>query len=412
MANDIDKTSPHYKGEFGSIYEVNQKFPSGGVEGDYVAIDGWAHYWNADRGTWCVNAQRDSYWDELITNIIEHFKTIKGATYMGVATIDTVPDSSVAKMFYFALQGGKYANFGNQDVAQGINVLLTEDGKSWTVQSLISVAQELGASTTMLVSQKAITDAINRKANTTDVDEALAKKADKETMNTELAKKFDKVSVVQETGTATDKVMSQKVVTDNLTELQNTVFPLEVSLSFDKPLLEYTGSEQSIKATYSIKRKGSPVTPTALALSVDGSLVSIDVKQADTVTVKVNKEGETQIILTAKHGDLVKSASSKVTMVLPIYYGFGTTETDIAIAANKLSPRLSASGTYAKTSAKDDVNFIILAPKTLPKLNNFTMGGAPFVMETSSVVINGKDYYMYKSGGVYMSGTTLRVLAG
>lgn len=412
MANDIDKTSPHYKGEFGSIYEVNQKFPSGGVEGDYVAIDGWAHYWNADRGTWCVNAQRDSYWDELITNIIEHFKTIKGATYMGVATADTVPDTTAAKMFYFALQGGKYANFGNQDVAQGINVLLTEDGKSWTVQSLISVAQELGASTTMLVSQKAITDAINRKANTTDVDEALAKKADKETMNTELAKKFDKVSVVQETGTATDKVMSQKVVTDNLTELQNTVFPLEVSLSLDKSLLEYTGSEQSIKATYSIKRKGSPVTPTALALSVDGSLVSIDVKQADTVTIKVNKEGETQIILTAKHGDLVKSASSKVTMVLPIYYGFGTKETDIAIAANKLSPRLSASGTYAKTSAKDDVNFIILAPKTLPKLTNFTMGGAPFVMETTSVTINGKDYYMYKSGGVYMSGTTVRVLAG
>ena len=411
MANDIDKTSPHYKGEFGSIYEVNQKFPSGGVEGDYVAIDGWAHYWNADRGTWCVNAQRDSYWDELITNIIEHFKTIKGATYMGVATTDTVPDTTAAKMFYFALQGGKYANFGNQDVAQGINVLLTEDGKSWTVQSLISVAQELGASTTMLVSQKAITDAINRKANTTDVDEALAKKADKETMNTELAKKFDKVSVVQETGTATDKVMSQKAVTDNLTELQNTVFPLEVSLSIDKPLLEYTGSEQSIKATYSIKRKGSPITPTALALSVDGSLVSIDVKQADTVTIKVNKEGETQIILTAKHGDLVKSASSKVTMVLPIYYGFGTTETDIAIAANKLSPRLSASGTYAKTSAKDDVNFIILAPKTLPKLNNFTMGGAPFVMETTSVTINGKDYYMYKSGAIYMNGVTLNVQA-
>lgn len=411
MANDIDKTSPHYKGEFGSIYEVNQKFPSGGVEGDYVAIDGWAHYWNADRGTWCVNAQRDSYWDELITNIIEHFKTIKGATYMGVATTDTVPDTTAAKMFYFALQGGKYANFGNQDVAQGINVLLTEDGKSWTVQSLISVAQKLGTSTTMLVSQKAITDAINRKANTTDVDEALAKKADKETMNTELAKKFDKVSVVQETGKATDKVMSQKVVTDNLTELQNTVFPLDVSLSLDKSLLEYTGSEQSIKATYSIKRKGSPITPTALALSVDGSLVSIDVKQADTVTVKVNKEGETQIILTAKHGDLVKSASSKVTMVLPIYYGFGTTETDIAIAANKLSPRLSASGTYAKTSAKDDVSFIILAPKTLPKLTNFTMGGAPFVMETTSVTINGKDYYMYKSGAIYMTGATLNVQA-
>jgi hypothetical protein len=223
----------------------------------------------------------------------------------------------------------------------------------------------------------------------------IGKKADKAAVDAELAKKANAGEV-----------------DSSLKELQNTVFPLEVSLSLDKPLLEYTGSEQSIKATYSIKRKGSPITPTALALSVDGSLVSIDVKQADTVTIKVNKEGETQIILTAKHGDLVKSASSKVTMVLPIYYGFGTTETDIAIAANKLSPRLSASGTYAKTSAKDDVNFIILAPKTLPKLNNFTMGGAPFVMETTSVTINGKDYYMYKSGGVYMSGTTLRVLAG
>ena len=219
MANDIDKTSPHYKGEFDSIYEVNQKFPSGGVEGDYVAIDGWAHYWNADRGTWCVNAQRDSYWDEIITNIIEHFKTIKGATYMGVATADTVPDSSVAKMFYFALQGGKYANFGNQDVVQGINVLLTIDGKSWSVQSLISVAQELGASTTMLVSQKAITDAINRKANTTDVDEALAKKADKAAMDVELGKKFDKESIAQESGDSEELVMSQKSVSDKLSDL-------------------------------------------------------------------------------------------------------------------------------------------------------------------------------------------------
>ena len=223
--------------------------------------------------------------------------------------------------------------------------------------------------------------------------------------------KFDKDSVVQELGDAEDKVMSQKVVTDNLTELQNTVFPLEVSLSIDKHLLEYTGSEQSIKATYSIKRKGSPFTPTSLALSVDGSIVSIDVNQADTVTIKVNKEGETQIILTAKHGDLVKSASSKVTMVLPIYYGFGTTETEIAIARNKLGPRTSATGVYEKTSTKDNVNFIILVPKTLPGLSSFTMGGAPFVMTTSSVVINNHDYYMYKSGAIYMSGTTVRVHA-
>lgn len=283
-----------------------------------------------------------------------------------------------------------------------------------------NVSQELGSSEKKVPSQKLVTEKftaeaarvnaeLDKKANAADVTSKM--KTEQDRVNAELEKKFNKSEIVQTTGEAEDKVMSQKVVTDNLTELQNTVFPLEVSLSLDKSLLEFAGSEQNIKATYSIKRKGSPITPTALALSVDGSLVSIDVKQADTVTIKVNEEGETQIILTAKHGDLVKSALSKVTMVLPIYYGFGTTEADIAIAANKLSPRLSASGTYTKTSAKDDVNFIILAPKTLPKLNNFTMGGAPFVMETSSVSINGKDYYMYKSGGIYMNGTEVKVQA-
>ena len=175
MANDIDKTSPHYKGEFGSIYEVNQKFPNGGVAGDYVEIDGWAHYWNADRGTWCVNAQRDSYWDELITGIIEKFKLFKGATYMGVAGVSTVPEKIVGvKMYYFAKAAGTYSGFGGLQLAQGINVLYTDNGTSWTATPLLEVAQDLGVSTEKVMSQKAV--------------------------NTELGKKFDKTSVAQDSG--------------------------------------------------------------------------------------------------------------------------------------------------------------------------------------------------------------------
>lgn len=224
-------------------------------------------------------------------------------------------------------------------------------------------------------------------------------------------KKFDKESVVQESGDAEDKVMSQKVVTDNFTELQNMVFPLQVSLSLNKTLLEYTGTEQTIKASYSIKRKDAAITPTSLTLSVNGTMQEIDIKASDTISIEVNKEGESTVVLTAKLDDLVKSATAKVVMVLPIYFGFGTSEADVVIAGNKLGPSTSATGMYEKTSTMDRVNFIILVPKTLPKLSSFTMGGAPFVMITTSVVINGKDYYMYKSGGVYMSGTTVRVQA-
>ena len=194
MTNDIDKTSPHYKGDFGSIYEVNKKFPTGGVAGDFVVIEGWAHYWNADRATWCVNAERDSYWDGLITNIIEKFKLVRGATYMGVASLGTVPEKVIgAKLYYFATEAGTYKNFGNLVVPQGINVLYSENGSSWVNTTLLEVAQVLGVSTNKVVSQKTLNDA--------------------------LAKKFDKESVVQESGEAEDKVMSQKAVSDKLSDL-------------------------------------------------------------------------------------------------------------------------------------------------------------------------------------------------
>lgn len=340
MANSgIDINSPHYKGEFGSIYEVNRMFPTGGVAGDFVVIEGWAHYWNADRATWCVNAERDSYWDELVTNISNSQKSIKEAL-------------------------GKKADSA------------TVDAELVKVRASIS------------------TEVQERK-------DAIAAEA-----------KARKESIVQELGEAEDKVISQKVVTENFVELQNTVFPLQVSLSLDKTLLEFTGNDQTVKVSYTVKRKDALVTPSSLVLSINGMLKDIDIKSSDTVSVEVHKEGESTLVLTAKYDELVKSATAKVVMVLPIYFGFGTSEVDVAIAGNKQGPRTSAAGVYEKTSAKDRVNFIILVPKTLPGLSSFTMGNAPFVMITSSVVINGKDYYMYKSGGVYMNGTTVRVLAG
>ena len=184
MANDINKEDPHYKGEYGSIYEVNRKFPTGGVAGDFVVIDGWAHYWNAGRGTWCVNAERDSYWDELITNIIEKFKLVRGATYMGVASLDTVPTKVIgAKMYYFSTGAGTYKNFDNLVVPQGINVLYSDNGSSWVNTTLLEVAQELGVSTNKVVSQKAV--------------------------NAALDKKFDKENVSQEFGDSKEKVVSQ-----------------------------------------------------------------------------------------------------------------------------------------------------------------------------------------------------------
>lgn len=194
MANDIDKTSPHYKGEFGSIYEVNQKFPNGGVAGDYVEIDGWAHYWNADRGTWCVNAQRDSYWDELLTNLTAALKLMRGASYMGMATPSTQPDDSLVKRFYFAKEAGTYSHFGNISVPQGISILYSSNGKQWILQNLLEISQGLGDSTTKVVSQKTLKDELGKKADASE----LAKKANIDSVNDIVKQINEKFSTQEE----------------------------------------------------------------------------------------------------------------------------------------------------------------------------------------------------------------------
>lgn len=275
MAIDINKEDPHYKGEYGSIYEVNRKFPTGGVAGDFVVIDGWAHYWNADRGTWCVNAERDSYWDELITNIIEKFKLVRCATYMGVANLDTVPAKDIdAKMYYFATVAGTYKNFDNLVVPQGINVLYSENGSSWINTNLLEVAQELGVSTNKVVSQKTLNDA--------------------------LAKKFDKESVVQESGEAEDKVMSQKAVSDKLRDLSSTITEIkkkantastDASNALGKAETASKTAEENKKAlatatsdisTLKKKVEDIPATITKFVNMTEAAYEALETKEADT----------------------------------------------------------------------------------------------------------------------------------
>lgn len=256
MAIDINKEDPHYKGDFGSIYEVNRKFPTGGVAGDFVVIEGWAHYWNAYRGTWCVNAERDSYWDELITGIIEKFKLIKGVTYMGVANVGTVPVKAVGvKMFYFATLAGTYKNFDNLVVPQGINVLYSENGSSWVNTTLLEVAQELGVSTNKVVSQKTLNDA--------------------------LAKKFDKESVVQESGEAEDKVMSQKAVSDKLSGLSSTIANIKGKAD--------TAADDASNALGKAEAANSTAEANKTALNTATSDISTLKKKVDAIPATITK---------------------------------------------------------------------------------------------------------------------------
>ena len=216
--------------------------------------------------------------------------------------------------------------------------------------------------------------------------------------------------------TAMDKNVTELKGADTLHEsrllaLEQSEWPLSLELTINPILIEFTGSEKDASVSWKIMRKGVGVTPTVLTFKQDGVALAAGLTASGSINAKVNKLGDTVFEIVVTADGMKGSTSKKLTMVLPVYCGFGTSESDVAVDENKLSPRTSASGTYSKTSKKDDVNFIILVPKTLPGLSSFTMGGAPFVMITSSVVVNGHDYYMYKSGGIYMSGTNVKVQA-
>lgn len=371
MANDIDKTSPHYKGDFGSIYEVNKKFPTGGVAGDFVVIEGWAHYWNADRGTWCVNAQRDSYWDELITGIIEKFKLFKGATYMGVAGLDTVPAKAIgANMYYFATVAGTYKNFGGLVVPQGINVLYSENGSSWVNTTLLEVAQELGVSTKKVVSQKALNDALNLKANQSSVNEALAKKADKETVNTELAKKFDKASVVQKSGEAEDKVMSQKAVSAKLSDLSASVaYASHFYQLKGNPTVNYQSKFlPNVPYTLLVKNIDRDTNNNTVDCRIYVSLCNndVDVKKITDTTSKDNSDIIVDFLLTEQEASSINSVrlySSRGNTVFDVVIFEKTTEIISRIEQNdekiKDLEAISTQSLYEKTNINGDSTVFI-----------------------------------------------------
>lgn len=248
-------------------------------------------------------------------------------------------------------------------------------------------------------------------------DEALRAKTAEETLQSNI-----EAAVSEEKA---DREASDEVHDSRILELEKAQWPLVVTLDLSSELLEYTGADQSVNATYRVKHKGALKKPNTLTLTKDGADLGVAVVQENVTPVTVNKLGTTEFVLTAKahsyygyHSEetadiITGTAKKSLQMVLPIYAGFGKSAADVTVDANKLSVRTTAAGTYSKTAAADGVNFFILVPATFAKLTSFTMGGAPFVMETSTITAGkfNQSYTQYKSGATYNTGATVNIKA-
>lgn len=214
-----------------------------------------------------------------------------------------------------------------------------------------------------------------------------------------------------------------KEVADNVDILLNDMLIVKAS-----PIVSLT-----IGPSVIYKNVSTEVTITSTFTSKDNSLVPKKISISDGVMV-LNAKNNTSTVSFTDSVKSTKSATSyegiaeldpnntgriiyvKGTGTLyaryPIYAGFGTTPESIAIDDNKLSARVSAEGTYNYDCTEDGQSFFILVPNDIPSLSNFTMGGAPFVMDTTGyTVIDSVAYQVCKSGSVYNTGANVNIKA-
>ena len=120
---------------------------------------------------------------------------------------------------------------------------------------------------------------------------------------------------------------------------------------------------------------------------------------------------DTQVKFTVKFMGITFSASSTVYARNVVIYGFGETVEEVYVNGIRASARLSAAGTYSASATVDSTKFFIFVPSDVSKVSTFTMGGAPFAMNTEVRQINNKEYTVFSSGSIYDSGALVTVKA-
>ena len=234
--------------------------------------------------------------DEQLDNIITKHESLS-RTVQGIAV--TGGASTATNVTY------------NND-SSGLNAENTQDAIDELQDSKVdktSILQELGEAENKIMSQKAVKTELDKKANKADMVVELAKKANTEDVDVKLDKKFDKESVAQKSGNSEELVMSQKAVSDKLSDLSSvvdkTTIKDEEGTVVETPF-HYIQNEEFIfakvdaedKLLFGIQWDGTPVFGKTSA--VEDRLQSQVNLLADKITTILGDDDTTSVIDTLK----------------------------------------------------------------------------------------------------------------
>lgn len=192
-----------------------------------------------------------------------------------------------------------------------------------------------------------------------------------------------------------------------LLALEQSEWPLSLELSINPILIEFTGSEKDTSVAWKIMRKGVGVTPTVLTFKQDGVALSAELVANGSINAKVNKLGDTVFVIAVEAEGMKKSASKKLTMVLPVYMGFAGASDASGLAITGLSkyaPLTSPAGTYKIKNNADGIYLWLCVPDTMT-INKVTSSGFTVPMrevQTGQTELGG--YKCYRSSNAIVAG--------
>ena len=224
-----------------------------------------------------------------------------------------------------------------------------------------------------------------------------------ETINNKINSNTSNITRIEEKSDNNDSNLQSQI--DALAA--NTKITMSASPSI---IYKNIGTNVTLNSTFN---SDSDITPATLKI-LDGSTVIVSGTNKKTISsiVALNLTADKKYTSEGVYKSMTVYGNLTVQARYPIYYGFGANASAIAVSANMVSPTTTAARTYTKTASANNQHFYILVPSDINGLSSFTMGGAPFVMNTvRNETINGIVYKVYESGNVYNNGTQLSVAA-
>lgn len=256
----------------------------------------------------------------------------------------------------------------------------------------IALLQTLGDSETMGISQKVLTEYI------TNIQEQISQ----ETSNREQA-----ISALEtELKSYTDAEQERaEAVEQNLQDQINEIVggDATVSLTANPPTI-FVGQQYNIALNATTNKPASSIiikkAGVQIASGSGQSLPHTDIVTADATSV-ISYSAEFII------SGVTRTTSRNVTAVYPIYFGAGMEQTDVlGIAACKATAQTTPNGTYNVTIADSPKYIWFFVPSGMPQITSAKMNGFDFPLEAQSDATEGGVVYkVYRTPNTQETGT-------